>query len=126
MRLSQFLAALAFTTLAPPALLAHVQLAASSPAAGSEVEDFRTITLTFSEPVDPSSAAVSIVMTAMPGVANHGEMAIRNFTPSWSQDNRTLTLTLRRALPEGSYEVRWQAAASDNHPMTGTVAFEVT
>lgn len=125
MRLPAILAALALSALVPAALAAHVQLTASTPAAGSEVKAPRTITLTFSQPVDPASAAATIVMTAMPGMDNHGEMPIRNFTPSWSADSQTLTLTLRKPLPAGSYDIRWQAAAADGHPMKGTLSFEV-
>lgn len=125
MRIPAFLATLALSALAPGALLAHVALTASTPAAGSEVKAPREITLAFSQPVDPAMAAASIVMTAMPGVANHGEMAIRNFTPSWSADGQTLTLTLRKPLPAGTYEIRWQAVATDGHAMTGTVGFVV-
>jgi methionine-rich copper-binding protein CopC len=126
MRIPAFLAALALSALAPSALLAHVELAASTPAAGSEVKAPKEITLTFSQPVDAASAAASIVMTAMPGMPNHGEMVIRNFTASWSPDGRTLTLSLKKSLPTGTYEVRWQAAAADGHPMSGTVIFEVS
>lgn len=125
MRIPGFLVALALSALAPSALLAHVELAASTPAAGSEVKAPKAITLTFSQPVDASTAAASIVMTAMPGMPNHGEMVIRNFTVSWSPDNRTMTLALKKSLPTGTYEVRWQAAGADDHPMSGTVTFEV-
>lgn len=125
MRIPAFFAALALSALAPAALLAHVELAASTPAAGSEVKAPKAVTLTFSQPVDASSAAASIVMTAMPGMANHGEMVIRNFTPDWSDDGKTLTLGLKKPLPAGTYEVRWQAAAADGHSMQGTVTFEV-
>lgn len=125
MRIPAFLAALVLSALAPTALCAHVQLTASAPAAGTETKAPKAITLTFSQPVDPASAAASIVMTAMPGMANHGEMAIRNFTASWSADGKTMTLALRKPLPTGTYDVRWQAAASDGHPMRGTVTFVV-
>lgn len=125
MRIPAFLAALALSPLAPSALLAHVELAASIPASGSEVKAPKAVTLTFSKPVDAASTAASIVMTAMPGMPNHGEMAIRNFTASWSPDSRTMTLALRKPLPTGTYEVRWQAAGADGHPMSGTVVFEV-
>jgi methionine-rich copper-binding protein CopC len=126
MRIPAFIAALALTTLAPAALLAHVQLTASTPTADSTAKAPKQIALTFSQPVDQSSAAASIVMTAMPGMANHGEMLIRNFTTSWSADRTTLTLTLKKPLPTGSYEVRWQAAAGDGHAMNGTVEFAVS
>lgn len=124
MRIPAFLAALALSALAPGALFAHVTLAASSPAAGAEDKAPKAITLTFSAPVDPASAAVSIVMTAMPGMKDHGEMLIRNFTPRWSADGTSMTLALARPLPAGSYEVRWQAAAADGHVMRGTLAFD--
>ena len=125
MRIPAFLAALAMSALAPAALSAHVQLAASTPAEGAEAKAPKQITLTFSQPVDPATAAASIVMTAMPGMANHGEMAIRNFTASWSDEGKTMTLALRKALPAGTYEVRWQAAAADGHGMSGTLVFDV-
>ncbi len=125
MRITSFLAALALSALIPAALVAKVELTASTPAAGSAVKAPQAITLTFSEPVDPATAAASIIMTAMPGMANHGEMPIRNFTARWSGDGRTMTLALRKPLPTGSYDVRWQAAAKDGHTMSGTVSFEV-
>ncbi len=125
MKISPFLAAFALSLLAPTAVLAHVQLTASTPAAGAQVKAPKAITLTFSQPVNPSSAAASIVMTGMPGMKDHGEMAIRNFTVSWSPEGKTLTLALKKPLPAGSYEVRWQAAAADGHAMAGKVSFEV-
>ncbi|MEE4154720.1 MAG: copper resistance protein CopC [Erythrobacter sp.] len=126
MRIPAVLAALALIALSPSALLAHVELAASSPAAGSEIKAPKTITLTFSMPVDQTTAAAAIIMTAMPGMPNHGEMPIRNFTSSWSADGKTMTLTLKKPLPTGTYEVRWQAAARDAHAMNGMVSFEVS
>jgi copper resistance protein C len=126
MRIPVFVAALALSVITPTALMAHVQLTASTPAAGAKAKSPKVITLTFNLPVDRTTAAASIIMTAMPGMANHGEMPIRNFTTNWSPDAKTLTLTLKKPLPSGTYEVRWQAAASDGHPMTGTVEFDVS
>jgi methionine-rich copper-binding protein CopC len=125
MRIATALAAFALSALIPTALAAHVELTASTPAAGSQVRAPKVIDLTFSQPVDPATAAASIVMTAMPGMANHGEMPIRNFTASWSDEGKTMTLTLKKPLPTGTYEVRWQAAAADGHGMSGTVVFDV-
>lgn len=125
MRIPAFLTALALTALAPTGLLAHVELTASTPAAGADAKAPREISLTFSQPVDQATAAASIVMTAMPGVENHGEMVIRNFTANWSDDGQTMTLNLRQPLRAGTYQVRWQAAADDGHAMSGAVEFEV-
>ncbi|WP_301749278.1 copper resistance protein CopC [uncultured Erythrobacter sp.] len=125
MRIPAFFAALALSSLTPTALMAHVQLSASTPAADAEAKAPKVIRLTFSAPVDQTTAAASIIMTAMPGMANHGEMPIRNFTTNWSADGKTLTLTLKKPLPNGSYDVRWQAAGADGHGVSGTLAFTV-
>lgn len=117
------LAATAIT--APFTALAHAKVVASSPAQGSTIAKPRTVTLTFSEALLPPTAAASIVMTAMPGVKNHGEMVIRNFTTGWSKDKKTMTLKLRQPLRPGTYDVRWQAAGADGHRMKGSVSFTV-
>lgn len=125
MRSSAIFIALALSLLAPSAAWAHIQLTASTPATGTEAKAPKTVTLTFSMPVNQGTASAAIIMTAMPGMKDHGEMAIRNFTPSWSADGKTLTLTLANSLRKGTYDVRWQAAAADGHAMSGTVTFEV-
>jgi methionine-rich copper-binding protein CopC len=109
----------------PIAANAQVGLTASSPAPGMTVARPRTVTLTFNGPVAASSVAASIIMTAMPGVENHGEMVIRNFTSALSSDNRMLTLSLRQPLRAGTYDLRWQATGSDGVRANGTVTFTV-
>lgn len=119
-------AMLALTGLSlPGAAGAYAGVVASTPEQGATVSPPRVVTLTFSEALSPSTVAASIVMTAMPGVANHGEMAIRNFQSAWSNGNKTLTLTLRQPLRAGSYDVRWQGAGADGQRMSGTVSFTV-
>ena len=125
MRIPALLAAAALALVAPSALSAHVSVTASVPAEGSTVKAPKTLSIAFNKPVDQASAAASIIMTAMPGVENHGEMAIRNFTPSWSADGQTLTLNLRQPLRAGTYELRWQATGADGHAVSGVVTFEV-
>ena len=110
----------------PAATLAHSKIVSSTPAEGTTVAKPRVVQLNFTEGMLTPTAVASIVMTDMPGVKNHGEMIIRNFTPSWSNDNRTLTLSLRQPLRAGSYEVRWQAAGADGHRMIGKVSFKVS
>lgn len=114
------------TIVSPTATLAHSKVMTSTPSEGTTVAKPKVVQLNFSEGLLTPTAVASIVMTAMPGVKNHGEMIIRNFTPSWSNNNRTLTLTLRQPLRAGSYEVRWQAAGADGHRMTGKVSFKVS
>jgi hypothetical protein len=125
MRIPALLAALALGLAAPAAVSAHVSVTAANPAAGSTAKAPKTITLAFDKPVNQATAAASIVMTAMPGMPNHGEMLIRNFTPSWSPDRQKLTLNLKKPLPSGTYEVRWQATGADGHAITGVVKFKV-
>lgn len=119
-------AILAGSLASPSIALAHTRVVASTPDEGATVTRPRVITLTFSEALLPPTAAASIVMTAMPGVENHGVMVIRNFATAWSNSNRTMALTLRQPLRAGSYEVRWQAAGADGHRMKGTVNFIVS
>lgn len=119
--------ALAATALiSPTATLAHSKIMTSTPAEGTIVAKPRVVQLNFSEGMLTPTAVASIVMTDMPGVNNHGEMVIRNFTPVWSNNNRTLTLNLRQPLRAGSYQVRWQAAGADGHRMTGKISFKVS
>jgi methionine-rich copper-binding protein CopC len=128
MRFHALTASIALATIAltaPSAASAHAKVVASSPAQGSTAKAPRVVTLIFSEALLPPTAAASIVMTAMPGVKNHGEMVIRNFTTSWSKDNKTMNLKLRQPLRAGTYDVRWQAAGADGHRMKGSVSFTV-
>jgi len=108
-----------------PTANAHSKVVASTPGQGAKVSAPKTVVLNFSEALIPPTASVAIVMTAMPGVKNHGEMVIRNFTQSWSDNNRIWTLKLRQPLRTGSYDIRWQAAGADGHRMKGTVNFIV-
>lgn len=129
MKFASLIASVALASAAltsPAATFAHSKIATSAPAEGATVAKPRVVTLNFTEALLTPTAVASIVMTAMPGVKNHGEMVIRNFTPSWSNKNRTLTLKLREPLRAGSYEVRWQAAGADGHRMTGKVSFKVS
>lgn len=119
------LAAACLALALPASALAHVEVSASNPAEGAAIKPPRSLAITFSEPVDQATAAANIVMTAMPGVPNHGEMVIRNFTADWSDNSQTMTLSLRKPLPAGTYELRWQAAAKDGHTMNGAINFTV-
>lgn len=114
------------TLTSPNAACAHSKVASSTPAEGATVAKPKVIKLDFTEALLPPTAAASIVMTDMPGVKDHGEMVIRNFTLGWSNNNRTMTLTLRQPLRAGGYDVRWQAAGADGHRMTGKVSFKVS
>ncbi|HSG35741.1 MAG TPA: copper resistance protein CopC, partial [Sphingomonadaceae bacterium] len=73
----------------------------------------------------PATASTQLIMTAMPGMANHANLEIKNFTTNWSNSNKTLTINLKNKLKAGTYEARWQGAGADGHRMSGTVHFDV-
>jgi copper resistance protein C len=125
MRYMSLIAATAMMVAVSNMAFAHSRVVSSTPAEGVTVAKPRVVTLNFNEAMMPPTAAASIVMTAMPGMPNHGEMVIRNFTTAWSNSNKTMTLTLKQPLKTGTYEVRWQAAGADGHRMTGKVSFKV-
>ena len=114
-----FLVALAFAGAAQ----AHTKLVASTPTANATVAKQTTITLKFNEKVVPAFSGADVMMTGMPGMANHQPMKITGLKPSWSADGKTLTLTAGRAFPVGTYEVTWHAAGADTHRMQGNFTF---
>ena len=126
MRFPRF--ALAFAALglvAPQIAAAHTQLVSSSPAANTTVARPTKIELRFNEPVIGATARATIVMTGMPGMANHAPMAITGFTAKMGKDRTSMTLLLRRPLTAGTYQVSWTAAGMDTHRMSGTFTFTV-
>lgn len=104
---------------------AHTKLVASTPAANASVVKPTTISMSFNEKVVPTFSGADVVMTAMPGMADHKPMKLSGLKPSWSADGKTLTLTAGRAFPIGTYQVAWHAAGTDTHRMQGSFTFSV-
>ena len=113
--------ALAFTANAQ----AHTKLVSSLPAANAIVAKPGKVVLTFNERVFAKFTGATLTMTAMPGMANHPPMPITGFTSAMNPDGKTLTLTMRRALAPGTYQLKWHAAGTDTHRMQGTFNFTV-
>ena len=122
MRRLVMLAALAATLQAGPAL-AHPQLVSATPAANSAVARPTRLTLTFSEVLVAPLSGIELTMTGMPGMANHAPMPIRGFSAQVA--GKSITVTLPRALPAGTYELKWHAAAADRHPVEDRYSFTV-
>jgi len=117
-------AAAALVLVAVPSLaLAHPELLGSSPAADATVAKAGSISLTFSEDLVEPLSGIDLVMTAMPGMADHKPMPIRGITASTK--GKVLTVALPRPLPSGSYRLTWHAAAADRHRVEGSYAFTV-
>lgn len=105
--------------------LAHTHLVASTPAANASVAKPTTISLSFNEKVMPAFSGADVVMTGMPGMANHQPMKLSGLKSTWSADGKTLTLVAGRAFPVGTYQVTWHAAGADTHRMQGNFTFSV-
>jgi len=82
------------------------------------------VELKFSETLVPQSSAAKLVMTGMPGMANHGAMTITAGVAA-AGDGKTMLITPAQPLPPGSYRVDWRAVSSDTRPVTGSISFEV-
>jgi methionine-rich copper-binding protein CopC len=106
------------------AAFAHPSLVSSTPADKSQVSAPATIELKFSETLVPQFSAANLVMTEMPGMANHGAMKV-NASVSGATDGKTMVITPAQTLQAGSYRVEWRAVSSDTHPITGNITFQV-
>ena len=104
---------------------AHTKLVSSSPAANATVAKPGRVVLNFNERVVANFSGAELVMTGMPGMSAHKPMPITGVTSAMSADGKTLTLTMRRALTPGTYQVKWHDAGADTHRMEGTFTFTV-
>lgn len=122
-RFSLAAAALALL-LAPTAAFAHTKLVGSSPAANATVSKVTLVNLQFNEKVIASTVKTELVMTGMPGMANHAPMKIAT-TAMMGKDGKSMMLHLKRALTPGTYKVKWSAAGADTHRMGSEFSFTV-
>ena len=120
MRLNRIapIVAAAAVAIASPAW-AHAHLVKSSPAVNAVAASPRQLSLTFSERIVPAFSKLELVM-AMGGHS----MAIPIKT-AVAADGRTLVGTPQKGLTKGAYLLKWTAATSDGHRMTGSVPFRV-
>jgi methionine-rich copper-binding protein CopC len=116
------LAALA-VVLSPVAAMAHPKLVSSTPAAKATVAKPTSLTLTFSEVLVAPLSGVELTMTGMPGMANHKPMPVKGFITK--VEGKTMTVSLPRALPAGTYDLKWHAVAGDQHRIQGGYSFSV-
>lgn len=119
-----FLTAAAALALALPGVAAaHSKLVSSNPAANATVAKPTRLTLTFSETFLAPMSGAELVMTSMPGMADHPAMPIKGFKTD--VNGKTMTLTFPRALPAGSYDIKWHIVGADQHKMEGGYSFTV-
>ena len=121
-RLFMAIAALAIAAL-PGAALARAELVSASPAANATIVKPMKLTLRFSEKLLAPMSGVELVMTGMPGMADHPPMPIKGFKTAVEGDGKTLAIILPRALPPGSYDLSWHVAGADQQRVDGKYAF---
>ncbi|MEJ2408196.1 MAG: copper homeostasis periplasmic binding protein CopC [Novosphingobium sp.] len=109
--------------LLPATAFAHPRLVSASPAADATVAKPTKLSLTFSETLVGPLSGIELTMTGMPGMAHHKPMPIKGF--SSVAEGKTLTASLPRALPAGTYELKWHAVATDQHRVAGHYSFTV-
>ena len=118
-----FLIAAAALLALPGMASAHSKLVSSSPAANATVAKPTKLTLTFSETFLAPMSGVELTMTSMPGMADHAPMPIKGFKTA--TEGKTMTVTFPRALPAGSYDLKWHVVGADQHKMEGAYSFSV-
>lgn len=110
--------------LASSVAFAHPKLVSSAPADKAEVAAPQKIELLFSENLLTQFSGANLVMSGMPGMADHAPMKVAAKV-SGSDDPKAMVITPARALSPGSYRVDWRAVSPDTHPITGNIAFTV-
>jgi len=114
-----FVAALAM----PAAAMAHPKLLSADPASEATVAKPTKLTLNFSEELLAPLSGIELTMTGMPGMANHKPMAVKGFQTKVT--GKTMTIVLPRALPAGTYNLKWHVVAADQHRIEGGYSFKV-
>jgi methionine-rich copper-binding protein CopC len=108
----------------PGAAMAHVKLTASTPTANATVTKPVRIELKFSEKLIAPTIKTEVIMTGMPGMKDHPPMPMPH-NSQMGKDGKSMTLILKKALPSGSYTVKWSAAGADSHRMGSEFSFKV-
>lgn len=103
----------------------HSKLVSSTPSANSTVAKPARIILKFNEKIISKMTGAELVMTGMPGMADHAPMKIAGFTSQMGADGKSVTLLLKRPLVPGTYKVSWHTAGADTHHMGGNFSFTV-
>lgn len=110
--------------LASSLAFAHPKLVSSTPADKAEVSAPQTIELKFSENLMTKFSGANLVMTGMPGMADHAPMKVAARVAG-SDDPKTMVITPAKPLVPGTYRVDWRAVSSDTHPVNGNIGFTV-
>jgi copper transport protein len=112
------LAALAAALMLPGSAFAHAVLTAASPEATGVVTTAPAqVALTYSEPVEPRFAIISVT-----DAGGHQEVA---GSPRRSPANANQIAVPLQRIPQGWYLVYWRVISADGHPVRGAFTFAV-
>ncbi|WPB56908.1 copper resistance protein CopC [Xylophilus sp. GOD-11R] len=106
------------------AAFAAPNLVSSTPADKAEAAPATPIELHFSDRLVARSSAAQLVMTSMPGMADHPPMGMA-VTVSASDDPKVMKIVPEQPLPRGSYRVDWRAVSADRQSAKGSISFTV-
>ncbi|MCC8230955.1 CopC domain-containing protein YobA [Enterobacter mori] len=101
-----------------PAVLAHAHLKQQFPAANTQVAAPQTLTLNFSEGIEPAFSGV-VVTDAQQQVMKTGTVKRDE------KDNARLVVPLEQPLAAGTYQVDWHVVSVDGHKTKGSYHFSV-
>lgn len=108
-------AAIAASTVAAPAALAHAPVVARTPAPHSTVTKVRSVKLRFGE----------AVITGLIGLTKDGTTVTPKTSGLRPGNKAVLQETFAKPLAKGVYHVSWRALADDGHHEAGTWTFTV-
>ena len=118
-------AAAAFALLLMPATAsALTKFLIPPPTANSTVSKVTSVNLQFNEKIVASTLKTELVMTGMPGMANHAPMKVP-YSSMMGKEGKSAMLMLKRPLTAGTYKVTWSAAGADTHRMGSEFSFTV-
>ena len=101
-----------------PTVLAHAHLKQQSPAADSVVSAPQSLTLNFSEGIEPGFSGVV--------VTDAQKQVIKTGTATRDEKNKEqLTVPLDQTLTPGTYQVDWHVVSVDGHKTKGSYQFSV-
>lgn len=110
--------------LAATPLLAQLSLVTAKPAANALAAPTNRIDLGFNEKIMPANTRMQLMMTSMPGMANHAPMKIP-ISVMMGKDGKSVMVMMKKPLTSGEYELRWMASGDDNEVVSGKYAFKV-
>lgn len=111
------LAAAAALLAAASGAQAHAHLVSATPAANAAVAAPKSLSLTFSEKLEPKFSGVDLMTADGKAVALKSSVA--------TKDHKTITGALAGPLAPGSYMVMWHVVSADGHKMKGDFSFTV-